>query len=97
MKGERGRLLKLERRKRHPLAVLALPLALLLIPPALSGAQLCALSLYVDGMRLQPGDLDLFRTDELAGVEVYRHGLDVPFQFRQGWGDCGAVMMWSRR
>lgn len=66
-------------------------------PINFGGAHGCALSLYLDGMRLQPGDLDLFRTDELAGVEVYRHDIDVPFLFRRGFDDCGAVVMWSRR
>jgi hypothetical protein len=66
-------------------------------PVRFSGAHLCALSLYLDGMRLQPEDMDTFRTDELAGVEVYPHGLDVPLQFRRGYEDCGAVLMWSRR
>lgn len=66
-------------------------------PVALGGARLCVLSLYLDGMRLQPDDLDSFRADQLAGVEVYRHALDVPFQFRRGYDDCGAVVLWSRR
>ncbi len=66
-------------------------------PVSYGGARLCALSLYLDGMRLQPDELDAFRTDELAGVEVYRHALDVPLEFRRGYGDCGAVVMWSRR
>jgi len=95
---------ELERRASHSLRTLLMDAGVTVwcgtftcYPVRLGGTRLCVLSLYLDGMRLQPDDFELFRTDDLAGVEVYRHDLDVPFQFRRGFGDCGAVVMWSRR
>ncbi len=57
----------------------------------------CVMSLYLDGMRLPADELDRIWVDELAGVEVYKHGVDVPAEFQTTFGgDCGAVLMWSR-
>ncbi|HXL33490.1 MAG TPA: carboxypeptidase regulatory-like domain-containing protein [Gemmatimonadales bacterium] len=57
----------------------------------------CVLSLYLDGMRLPADELDMIWVDELAGVEVYKHGVEVPVEFQTTFGgDCGAVLMWSR-
>lgn len=68
------------------------------LPLALSGGRACALSVFLDGTRLPAEFLDDIRVDELAGVEVYKHSLDVPWEFRTGYGDgCGAIVMWSRR
>jgi hypothetical protein len=56
------------------------------------------LSVFLDGTRLPAEFLDDIRVDELAGVELYKHSLDVPWEFRTGFGDgCGAIVMWSRR
>jgi len=57
----------------------------------------CVMSLYLDGMRLPADELDRIWVDELAGVEVYKHGVEVPAEFQTTFGgDCGAVLMWSR-
>jgi len=35
--------------------------------------------------------------DELAAVEVYKHGLEVPLEFQRGFGGgCGAILIWTR-
>jgi len=57
----------------------------------------CVMSLFLDGMRLPADEVETFRLDELAGVEVYKHGFEVPPEFQTGFGgDCGAILMWSR-
>jgi hypothetical protein len=57
----------------------------------------CAMSLFYDGMRLPADQVDMIRLDELAGVEVYKQGLEVPIEFQTGFGgDCGAILLWSR-
>jgi hypothetical protein len=56
------------------------------------------MSLYLDGLRLPSASLNQIRVDDLAGVEVYKQGLDVPTEFRASFRNtCGAVVAWSRR
>jgi hypothetical protein len=60
-------------------------------------ARPCPMSLYLDGFPLWAEQLDMIRLDELAGVEVYKRGVNVPFEFWRGLdGGCGAIVMWSR-
>jgi len=66
------------------------------LPLGRSGVHTCVLSLVFDGMRLPPEEVDFIRVEDLAGVEVYKDAFDVPWEFRLGLGDCGAVLMWSR-
>jgi hypothetical protein len=67
------------------------------LPIGFDGARACVMSLFLDGMRMPPDYLNVVRLDELAGVEVYKHGLEVPPEFWSGSrGACGAVVMWSR-
>jgi len=67
------------------------------VPVAFRGARYCQLSLYLDGWLVQSEEIADLRADDLAGMEVYFHGLDVPLEFRRGVeGDCGAVLMWRR-
>ena len=66
------------------------------VPLSQSVVDRCAMSVFLDGLRLPPDELELLRVDELAGVEVYKHGLEVPVEFQSGFGDCGAILLWSR-
>ena len=67
------------------------------IPLGSGGTRQCLMSLYLDGMRLPADEIGLFRVDELAGVEVYKRGFDVPLEFQWGSGStCGAVLLWRR-
>jgi len=67
------------------------------VPLSAGGMRRCVMSLYLDGMRLPADELDMIWVDELAGVEVYKHGVEVPVEFQTTFGgDCGAVLMWSR-
>ena len=55
----------------------------------------CTPALYVDGVRDISGDFDIFRTDELAGVEVYNRDTARPAEFSDMSG-CGAIAIWTR-
>jgi len=62
------------------------------------GGRVCAMSLFLDGVRIPADYLNLARVDDLAGVEVYRVPVEVPLEFWSGLrSPCGAVAMWSRR
>jgi len=68
------------------------------LPIGSDGTRQCVMALYLDGLRLPVAYLNQIRVDELAGVEVYKRGFDVPTEFRSGFRNtCGAVVMWSRR
>jgi hypothetical protein len=55
----------------------------------------CTPTLYVDGVRDISGDFDIFRSDELAGVEVYNRDTARPAEFSDMSG-CGAIVIWTR-
>jgi len=68
------------------------------LPIGSDGARQCVMSLYLDGLRLPSASLNQIQVDDLAGVEVYKQGLDVPTEFRSSFRNtCGAVVAWSRR
>lgn len=57
----------------------------------------CAMSVFLDGMRVVPEFVEGLRLDHLAGVEVYRHAIEVPVELGDGsGGTCGAILLWSR-
>lgn len=64
------------------------------VPVVLRGGRECAMSVFLGNMRLPVEFLDDVGVDELAAVEIYKHALDVPWEFRPA---CGAIVMWSRR
>jgi hypothetical protein len=67
------------------------------IPLSWSAGRQCVMSLYLDGVRLPADQLDLIHIDDLAGVEVYKRGFDVPVEYQLRLGnECGASLMWSR-
>ncbi|HEX2778347.1 MAG TPA: carboxypeptidase regulatory-like domain-containing protein, partial [Gemmatimonadaceae bacterium] len=60
----------------------------------------CIPQYVIDGVAW-PGemyDLDNFvRTDEIAGMAVYR-GIETPFEYRvKSGGSCGAIVIWTRK
>jgi len=67
------------------------------VPVLMNGARACVMPLFLDGLRVSPDYLEILHVKELAGVEVYTHGVDVPVKFR--WdvdAGCGAILAWSR-
>jgi hypothetical protein len=69
------------------------------LPLVRQDARVCVMSVFLNGMRMGSDNLELVRVEQLAGVEVYLHALDVPRRFRTGLGleECGAVLFWTRR
>lgn len=65
-------------------------------PVRYSRGRLCRAAVIVDNMRL-PGDwIDVIHPDEVAGIEVYRSGMEQPLDFQVGGAGCGAVVIWTR-
>jgi hypothetical protein len=61
------------------------------------GARSCVMPLYFDGFPLSAEQVDMIWLDDLAGVEVYKHDVSVPWEYRRGvHGSCGSIVMWSR-
>lgn len=67
------------------------------LPLGTNSSRACVLSLYADAVPIQADEIEAFHPDELAAVEVYRRAVDIPFQFRRRYDDCGAILMWRRR
>jgi hypothetical protein len=78
----------------------------------LNGALDCYMSVYLDGRLLWGGgkkDLEELKRDpppdfrefisvtQLEGVEVYRSSAGIPVEFGGSSGQCGAVVIWTRR
>jgi len=67
------------------------------LPIGSDGARHCVMALYLDGLRMPSSHLNQIREDDLAGVEVYKFGIDVPTEFRSSFRNtCGVVVAWSR-
>ena len=67
------------------------------LPIGSDGTRQCVMALFLDGLRMPVAFLTTVRLGELAGVEVYKRGFDVPTEFRSNFrNNCGAVVMWSR-
>ena len=67
------------------------------VPVIPRGGRLCMPPVYLDGWLLSSRELESWRADDLAGVEIYRGAINVPWDFRRGLGhDCGAIVMWSK-
>jgi hypothetical protein len=78
---------------------------------AMSGGYNCAMSVYLDGIRIGQGgrvgassivteQLDvrtLIRTHQLTAAEIYLGAGSIPIQFGGASGSCGAIVLWSRR
>ncbi len=67
------------------------------VPLIQRGARLCVPALSLDGMPAATDDLAFLRADDLAGVEIYKSAIDVPWEFQRSVaGNCGAIVLWSR-
>lgn len=63
------------------------------------GGGLCAPSFYVDGIRtfMNTEEIDLwFRSDDLAGIEVYPRTSLVPNEYAGLLTGCGVIAVWTR-
>lgn len=63
----------------------------------------CGPRVVLDGMTIHeggpgaPAPIDeLVRADQIAALEIYRSGAEVPIEFKFGPDTCGAVVIWTR-
>jgi hypothetical protein len=64
--------------------------------PTRVGSRACPLAVFLDGVWVREFDLDWVPPDDVAGIEIYK-GAQVPTEFARHAGDCGAVLVWTRR
>lgn len=67
------------------------------VPTVLAGARRCPLAVFLDGLWVKDFDLSWIPPRDVLGVEIYRHGPEVPVEFTRYAADCGAVIVWTRR
>ena len=64
----------------------------------------CPMTVYLDGVRiigkLNPRAEDpinrMVKPNEIAGAEIYPHGVGAPPQYQELNGSCGIVLIWTR-
>lgn len=61
----------------------------------------CLLTIVIDGMAgldpaLDAARLSQIRPAEVRGMEVYTSWAGVPFRYRGGTNDCGAIIIWTQ-
>ena len=66
------------------------------VPLGFNGARRCVMAMFLNASLVPPEYLEVLRLDQLAGVEVYLHAVDVPAHFRSAGENCGATLMWGR-
>jgi TonB-dependent Receptor Plug Domain len=55
---------------------------------------LCTIAVYLDGVRVSSGEVDVVPLSLLAGVEYYSPGF-VPVQYRTLGAECGVMLLWT--
>jgi hypothetical protein len=61
----------------------------------MTGVSPCYVTLYLDGMIIDPKDSELVRTWDLAAVEFFQPA-EVPVMYRNKPYGCGVVLLWSK-
>jgi hypothetical protein len=57
----------------------------------------CCRRRYLDAVAQPRFDWDQIHPTEVAAIEVYRSGLEVPGQFANHANGCGAIVIWLKR
>jgi hypothetical protein len=57
----------------------------------------CIAAVYLDGQPQPRFNWDMVHPTNVAAIEVYRSGLEVPGQFANLARDCGAIVIWLKR
>jgi hypothetical protein len=65
-------------------------------PTRVASGRRCAVSVFMDGMKVEQYDIDAIPPDDVLGVEVYRQGADTPVEFSRWSAACGAVLIWTK-
>jgi hypothetical protein len=61
----------------------------------MTGVAPCFVTVYLDGINLARGDMELVRTWDLAAVEFYTME-QVPVRYRMSAYGGGVVLLWSK-
>jgi hypothetical protein len=61
----------------------------------MTGVAPCYVTLYIDGMIVDPKDIEMVRTWDLAAVEFFQ-AAEVPVMYRNKPYGCGVVLLWSK-
>ena len=61
----------------------------------MTGVSPCYVTLYLDGMIVDPKDSEMIRTWDLAAVEFFQ-AAEVPVQYRNKPYGCGVLLLWSK-
>jgi hypothetical protein len=61
----------------------------------MTGVSACFVTLYLDGMIIDPKDSEMIRTWDLAAVEFFQ-AAEVPGLYRNKPYGCGVVLLWSK-
>jgi hypothetical protein len=61
-----------------------------------SGAAVCPIEVYVDGMLKAPYDFQQVKSEDFAAVEFYTDGATMPARFNRTSHDCGVILLWTR-
>ncbi|MGH7714047.1 MAG: Plug domain-containing protein, partial [Gemmatimonadaceae bacterium] len=63
------------------------------------GIEECTPTVYIDGTRSMLGmeyvEI-LFRSEEIAAIEVYSRAIQRPAEFRDMFDTCGAIAIWTK-
>jgi hypothetical protein len=65
-------------------------------PVRVSSGRRCAVSVFLDGLKVDNYNIDMIPPEDVLGVEVYRQGADTPAEFSRWSADCGAVVIWTK-
>jgi len=66
------------------------------MPVRLTSGRRCAVSVFLDGLRVEDYNIDMIPPEDVLGVEVYRQGSDTPAEFSRYSADCGALVIWTK-
>jgi hypothetical protein len=66
------------------------------VPVRMSSGRRCAISVFLDGIRVENYNIDMIPPEDVLGLEVYRQGADTPAEFSRYSADCGALVIWTK-
>lgn len=65
-------------------------------PTRVAAGRRCAVSVFIDGMKVEQYDIDAIPPADVLGIEVYRQGADTPAEFSRWSASCGAIVIWTK-
>jgi hypothetical protein len=65
-------------------------------PTRVASGRRCAVSVFIDGMKVEQYDIDAIPPEDVFGIEVYRQGADTPAEFSRWSASCGAIVIWTK-